>query len=81
MAILIIFPKRGHYSTVVRFPLESGQEDEDSTTKVSWLSWIALELKKQVEEFQSRQVPSTPPEVLEECNKVASEDVAKICDR
>ena len=40
-----------------------------------------MELKKQVEEIQSRKVPSTPPEVLEERNKAMSEAIAKICDQ
>ena len=44
------------------------------------MSWIVVYLKKQVEELQARQVPSTPPEVLEERNKAASEAIVKICE-
>ena len=40
--------------TVMKFPPEASQEDEDSAAKVSWLSRIAEEVKKQVEESQVR---------------------------
>ena len=42
------------------------------------MSCIAVELKKQVEELQARKVPSTPPEVLEERRRAASEDARNI---
>ena len=51
---------------VVEFPLEAGQEDEDSVTRVGHLSKIMVELKKKVEELQEKKVLSTPREVLEE---------------
>ena len=37
--------------TVAKFPTEASQEDEDSAAKVVRLSWIAVELKKQVEDM------------------------------
>ena len=37
-----------------------------------------MELKKQVEDIQEKQVPRTPPEVLEEHNKATSEAIARI---
>ena len=39
-----------------------------------------MELKKQVEELQENQVPSTPPEVLEERRRAASEAARKISE-
>ena len=39
-------------NTVVEFPLEEGQEDVDTTTKVAQLSRIAIDLRKQVEELK-----------------------------
>ena len=33
-------------SAIAEFPPEEGQEDEDSAAKVSWLSQIAVQLKK-----------------------------------
>ena len=56
--------------TVDEFPPEVSHEDEYLDAKVSQLSWNAVELKKQFEELQARQVPSTPPKVLEERSKV-----------
>ena len=53
-------------SAIAEFLLEAGQEDEDSATKVSRLSWIAVELKKHVEDLQAKKASSTPLEVLEE---------------
>ena len=44
------------------------------------MSCIAVELKKQVEEMQERQIPSTPPKVLEERRRAASEDARKITE-
>ena len=38
--------------SIVEFPPEEGQEDEDWTAKVGWLLWIVMELKKQVEEIK-----------------------------
>ena len=51
-------------SAVEKFLIEEGQEYEDSTAKVGQLSWIAMEIRKQVEEIHARQIPSTPLEVL-----------------
>ena len=50
----------------IDFPPEAGQEDEYLAVKVTRLSQLIMELKKQVEELQVRQVPSTPHDVLEE---------------
>ena len=41
-------------STIIESPHEAGQEDEDSTAKVSRIAQIAQDLKKQVEELQTR---------------------------
>ena len=62
----------------MEFPLEEGQEDAYTTAKVACLSWIAAELRRQVEELKVRHTPSTPPEVLEERSKVVSEAEERI---
>ena len=63
---------------IAKFPLEAGQEYEDSITRVGCLSKIMVELKKQVEELQEKHVPSTPLEVLEEWIKVVTKAIARI---
>ena len=40
-------------SAVTEFLVEEGHENEDAAAKVSWLSWIAMDLRKQVEELQT----------------------------
>ena len=67
-------------NAVVEFLPKVSQGDEDLAAKVSRLSCIAMELKKQVEELQDRQVLSTPAEVLEERIRVASEAAGKITE-
>ena len=63
---------------VAEFPPKVGQVNEDSVTKVGLLSKIMVELKKQVEELESKHVPSTTHEVLEEQSKATFEAVARI---
>ena len=63
---------------IVEFPLEAGQEDEYLVTKVGQLSMMVGDPRKQVEKLQMKKVPSTPPKVLEERSKAASEAVVRI---
>ena len=65
-------------SMVTKFPHKAGQEDEDSVSRVSCLSKIMVELKKQVEELREKKVPITPPVVLEEHIKAMAEAMERI---
>ena len=68
-------------SAIAEFPLEAGQEDEDSMAKVTRLANITQDLRKEVEELQAKQVARTPPEELKEQRKVVFEDARKIKQR
>ena len=65
-------------NAIAAFLPEAGQEDEDSLAKVTRLAKITQDLRQQVEELQARQMPSTPPEVLEERRRVAYEAAEEI---
>ena len=65
-------------SRVTNFSIDEGKEDVYATTKVSQLSRIAMDLRKQVEKLKAQQIPRTPPEVLKEHRKKSSEDVDQI---
>ena len=65
-------------NAIAAFLPKAGQEDEDSLAKVTRLAKITQDLWQQVEELQARQMPSTPPEVLEERIRVAYESAEEI---
>ena len=50
----------------------------DTIAKVTLLSRIVTDLKKQVEELRAQQRLSTPPKVIEACQKTTSEAVDRI---
>ena len=65
-------------NAIAAFPPEARQEDEYSVAKVTRLVKITQNLQQQVEELQAGQMPSTPPEMLEERRRASSEAAEKI---
>ena len=65
-------------SRVTNFSIDEGKEDVYATTKVSQLSRIAMDLRKQVEELKAQQQSITPLEVIKQCRKTIFEAIDKI---